>query len=151
MLVELCHVEILGTKYEHMSNGPVPLSPALYCTSLHSTSKIYIMPLQFTVKHCTAVSHDLKESWKHARIQTAQVMVTPTPSSSAGPLCRVRWIQVYCRATELSRICLNLVKPIVNIQLTLVLWAVRKGEGPTYGESLNSSGNDINVFVCCLG
>ena len=40
---------------------------------------------------------------------------------------------------------------IVNIQPTPVQWAVRKGGGLTYGDNLNSSGNDNNAFVCCVG
>ena len=40
---------------------------------------------------------------------------------------------------------------IVNIQPTRVKWAVRQGGGLTYGDSLDSSGNDNNVFVCCAG
>ena len=90
--------------------SPYLLHCTVYCTSLHSTSKIYIIPLHYTVKHCTALYHDLKEYWKHARIQTAQVMVTPTPSSSAWSLFRVRWSQVYCRVTEWSRILLNKIR-----------------------------------------
>ena len=45
----------------------------------------------------------------------------------------------------------KVVETIVNIQPTPVQWAVRKGGGLTYRDSLNSSGNDNNAFVCCAG
>ena len=40
--------------------------------------------------------------------------------------------------------------PIVNIQPTLMQWAVRKGGGLTYGDSRSSSGIHNDVFTCLL-
>ena len=59
----------------------------------------------------------------------------------------IRWAIGVCGLGELVG---GVVGLIVNIQPTPVKWAVRKVGGLTYGDSLNSSGNDNNALFVCL-